>query len=163
MYGESLSDATGLVNRLNVQTGGHTFEIEVVSNFDVPEFEFNAKEKRLTLHITSGLKNNLGEIQIPQSFLGGNFTFNLNDQQYFPKIRTNEKISFVTLNFTGAGDNKLDIFGTTHPPGLTEMEQKEPFTTEETDNMEGDYLWLPILAGSLCVSGLIILKKRNVF
>ena len=159
VYGESLSDATGLVNRLDVHAGGHTFEIEVVSNFDVPEFEFNAKEKRLTLHITSGLQNNLGEIQIPQSLLGGNFTFNLNDQQYFPKIRTNEKISFVTLNFTGTGDNKLDVFGTTYPPGLTEMEQKESST--EPDKKEDDYLWLLVLAGSLCISGLIIILKKR--
>jgi len=162
VYGESLSDVTGLVNRLDIQTGGHTFEVEVVSNFDVPEFEFDVEEKRLTLHITSGLQNNLGELQIPQSLLGGNFTFSLNDQQYFPKIKTNEKISFVTLNFTGTGNNKLDIFGTTYLSGLTETEQKEStILLEEIEEPEADYLWLIVLAGSLCVSGFIILKKRK--
>jgi len=160
-YGQ-LSDATGLVNRLDIETGGHTFEVEVVSNFQISDFEFDVNEKRLTLQIASGLKNNLGEIQIPQGLLGGNFTFNLNDQQYFPKIKSNEKISFVTLNFTGTGDNTLDIFGSTYLSGMTEMEQKEIITIQEEP--EDDYsLWL-VLVGSLCVSGFIIImvnKKKK--
>lgn len=159
-YGDSLSDATGLVNRLDVNTGGQTFEVEVVSNFDISDFEFNVDEKRLTLYITSGLNDNLGEMQIPQGLLGGNFTFNLNDQQFFPKIKSNEKISFVTLNFTGTGDNTLDIFGTTYLSGLTEMEQDELIPIQ--DEPEDDYSWWLVLAGSLCVSGsIIVMKKRK--
>ena len=34
VYG-ALSDATGLVNRLDVQTGGHTFEVKTTSNFNI--------------------------------------------------------------------------------------------------------------------------------
>jgi len=111
-YGQPLSDATGLVNRLDVQTGGHTFEVKIVSNFDVIEHEFNKDEKRLTIFINSGLENNLGEIIIPRLLLDGNFTFYLNDIQYNQKIKSNEKISFITLNFTGTGDNKIDIIAT---------------------------------------------------
>jgi len=124
-YGGLLSDATGLVNRLDVQTGGYSFEVETVSNFDIPNFEFDKDEKKLTIHITSGLKNNLGEVIIPQSLLGGNLTFYLNDEEYFPQVNSNEKISFITLNFTGSGDNKLDIFGTTYLEGLTEKTEIE--------------------------------------
>ena len=109
VYGGLLSDTTGLVNRLDVQTGGHTFEVKTTSNFDIPTFEFDKDEKKLTLHISSGLENNLGEVIIPQNLLGGNLTFYLNDQEYIPHVRINEKISFVTLNFTGIGDNTLDI------------------------------------------------------
>ena len=36
-----------------------------------------------------------------------------------PKVNSNEKISFITLNFTGSGDNVLEIFGTTYLYGLT--------------------------------------------
>jgi len=158
-YGQLLSDATGLVNRLDVETGGHIFEVEVVSNFEISDFEFDVDEKRLTLYIASGLKNNLGEIQIPLELLGGNFTFNLNDQQFFPKIKSNEKISFVTLNFTGTGDNKLDIFGSTYLSGLTEMGQTEliPAPEEPEDN----YSWWLVLICSLCVSGFIIVMKKR--
>ena len=121
VYGQALSDATGLVDRLDVQTGGHSFEVETVSNFNIASFEFDKDEKQLTLYISSGLENNLSEIIIPQNLLGGNLTFYLNDQEYFPKINSNDKISFVTLNFTGSGDNKLDIIGTTYLSGLTEI------------------------------------------
>jgi len=158
--GQILSDATGLVNRLDVETGGHTFEIEVVSNFKISDFEFDVDEKRLTLHISSGLKNNLGEMQIPRELLGGNFTFNLNDQQFFPKIKSNERISFVTLNFTGAGDNKLDIFGSASLSDLNEMGQKESIPAPE--ELEGDYSWWLVLAGSLCISGFIIVMKKKL-
>jgi len=89
VYGQALSDATGLVNRLDVQTGGHSFEVQTVSNFDISDFEFDKDEKRLTLHIVSGLENNLGEVIIPQNLLGGNLTFYLNEQEYLPKINSN--------------------------------------------------------------------------
>lgn len=125
VYGQLLSDATGLVNRLDVQTGGYSFEVEIVSNFDVPDFEFDEDEKKLTLYISSSLKNNLGEVLIPQNLIGGNLTFYLNDQEYFPNVNVNEKISFLTLNFTGSGDNKLEIFGTTYLSGLDETVETE--------------------------------------
>ena len=121
VYGQALSDATGLVNRLDIQTGGHTFEVQTTSNFNISNFEFDKNEKKLTLYISSGLENNLGEVILPQNLLGGNLTFYLNGQEYTPQVRTNEKISFVTLNFTGIGDNTLDIVGTDYLSGLTEI------------------------------------------
>ena len=36
-----LSDATGLINRLDVQTSGHVFEIKLVSNFDLNDYSFD--------------------------------------------------------------------------------------------------------------------------
>ncbi len=103
----ALSDATGLVNRLDVDAGGYTLEVKVVSNFDVTDHEFVKDEKRLTIFIDSGLENNFGEIIIPKLLLDGNFTFYLNDQEFFPNIKSNEKISFFTLNFKVSGNNKL--------------------------------------------------------
>jgi hypothetical protein len=161
VYGQLLSDATGLVNRLDIQTDLHSFEIETVSNFDIPDFEFDKDEKKLTLYITSGLENNLGELMIPQDLLGGNLTFYINDKEYFPQIKTNEKISFVTLNFTGSGDNKLDVFGTTYLSGLSENVDEKP-TSEFREST--DYsLELIVLAGSLVVAAFVILmmKKRK--
>jgi hypothetical protein len=132
VYGQLLSDATGLVNRLDVETGGYVFEVEIVSNFDIPNFEFDEDEKKLTLHMTSGLENNLGEVILPQNLLGGNLTFYLNDQEYFPNVNMNEKISFLTLNFTGSGENKLDIIGTTYLSGLDEITETEIPTSNLT-------------------------------
>ncbi len=120
-FGQLLSDKTGLVNRFDVETGGHTFEVKIVSNFDVIDHEFDKDEKRLRIFINSGLENNLGEIIIPKILLSGNFTFYLNDIQYNPIIKSNDKISFITLNFTGTGNNKIDIIAT---ETFTRVEEK---------------------------------------
>ena len=115
-----LSDKTGLVNLFDVETGGYTFEIKTVANFDVTNHEFDKDEKRLTIFVSSGLENNLGEIIIPQRLLSGNFTFYLNDVQHNPIIKSNDKISFITLNFTGIGNNKIDIIATETFAGVKE-------------------------------------------
>jgi len=125
VYGQLLSDATGLVNRLDIQSAGHTFEVKTVSNFDIYDFDFNRDEKLLTLYISSHLKNNLGEVIIPTNLLSGNFTLVLNDQEYIAKISPTENITFITLNFTGSGDNHLKIFATEALSGITEKPQDE--------------------------------------
>ena len=120
-FGESLSDATGLAERFDVQTEGYIFEVKTVSNFDVIDHEFDKDEKRLTIFLNSSLENNLGEVIIPQKLLSGNFTFYLNDVQYNPEIQLNDRISFITLNFTGIGNNKIDIIAT---ETLVDVEEK---------------------------------------
>jgi len=119
-FGQLLSDATGLVNRLDVKTGGYAFEVQTVANFDIQDFEFDEEQKRLTLYVSSSLENNLGEVYMPQTLLSGNFTFYINGQEYFPTIKLNDNISFITLNFTGSGDNKIEIIGTDYLQGLNQ-------------------------------------------
>ena len=58
---------------------------------------------------------------IPTTLLNGNFMFILNDQEFFPKIQSNEKIHFITLNFTSLGTNLVTISGTEYLIGLTEI------------------------------------------
>ncbi|MDH3279494.1 MAG: hypothetical protein OEL84_12225 [Nitrosopumilus sp.] len=164
VYGQLLSDATGLVNRLDIQTGGYTFEIETVSNFNIYDYDFDKDENRLSLFINSGLENNLGEILIPQRFLGGNFTFYLNDQQYFPKINSNEKISFITLNFTGSGENKLEIIGTIHLNGLTDKEkitQKELSLPTKEETSFDSIIWLGLVGLLAGGAALIVIKIKK--
>lgn len=165
-YGQLLSDATGLVTRLDVKTGGHTFEIETVSNFDIQDFNFDKDKKKLSLFINSGLERNLGELLIPQTLLGGNFTFYLNEQPYFPKVNSNEKISFITLNFTGSGENKLEIFGTTYLDGLTDKDEMTPEELPILQKGEAlpDSLGWVVLVGFLAVASAVIvvkIKKRK--
>ena len=64
-----LSDRTGLTTHFDVETAGHSYEIESTSNYDISDYEFNKDEKRLTIFISSGLENNLGELIIPKIFL----------------------------------------------------------------------------------------------
>ncbi len=158
----ALSDATGLVNNLDVEASGHTFEVRTVTNFAIQDFDFDKDEKRLTLYIDSGLENNLGEIIIPKNLLGGNFTFYLNEQEYFPKMKSNEKISFVTLNFTGSGNNTLEIFGTTYLDGLTERVITEPkfidTALQKGETFDDSFGWW-ILVGSLVIVAAYIIMK----
>ena len=133
-----LSDKTGLLNRFDIEAGGYTYEVETVSNFDVLDVEFNSNEKRFTLFINSGLENNLGEVIIPKILLGGNFTFYLNDVQLNQKIKSNDKISFITLNFTGLGNNKIDIIST---ETMIRAEETSPtFVIDESQSEDGGCL-----------------------
>ena len=134
----ALSDKTGLVNRLDVEVGGYTLEVKTVSNFEIIDHEFDKDEKRLTIFINSGLENNLGEIIIPQLLLSGNFTFYLNDIQYNQKIKSNDKISFITLNFTGTGNNKIDIIATNTFTGVEE--KTETLVIDESTSEGGGCL-----------------------
>ena len=138
-FGQLLSDKAGLVNRLDVETGGYAFEVETVANFDIQDFEFDEEQKRLTLYVSSNLENNLGEIYLPQTLLSGNFTFYINGQEYFPTIKPNDNISFITLNFTGSGNNKIEIIGTDYLQGLnqTSIENQLPNENKSQDNSGG--------------------------
>ena len=136
-----LSDKTGLVNRLDVKTGGYTFEVETVANFDIQDFNFDEEQKRLTLYVSSSLENNLGEVYLPQTLLSGNFTFYINGQEYFPTIKLNDNISFITLNFTGSGNNKIEIIGTNYLQGVNQtsipIENELPTENKSQDDMGG--------------------------
>ena len=136
----AISDATGLVNRFDIEAGGHVFEISTTSNFDVQKVDFDKNQKKLTFHIVSSLEKNLGEIIIPRGLLSGNFTFYLNDNDFQPKIKTNDKISFITLNFTGSGNNKVVLFATNYLEDLnaTDSDIKEndsDFKENESENV----------------------------
>ena len=108
-HAQMLSDATGLVNRIDVETGGHIFEVQIISNFQIIDSEFDDKNNKLTLYIESGLENNLGEIIIPQEIFDGELIFYLNDEEINPKINSSETISFVTLEFSDIGKHTLEI------------------------------------------------------
>ena len=120
-YGQLLSDATGLINRLDIQTSGHNFEVVLTSNFDLVDYSFDKNNKQLTINLDSGLDDNLGELVIPTTLLNGDLTFYLNDEEFFPKIQSSEKVHFVTLKFSGIGSNVLSISGTEYLVGLDEI------------------------------------------
>jgi hypothetical protein len=46
--------------------------------------------------------------------------------EYNPKIKSNDQISFITLNFTGIGNNKIDIIAT---ESLVSVEEKPEILT----------------------------------
>jgi len=157
--GQLLSDATGFINRLDVQTSGHIFELKLTSNFDLTDYSFDKDQKQILLYFDSELENNLAEIIMPQNLLSGNFTFYLNDQEFFPKIQSNEKIHFITLNFTGSGSNVIAISGSEYLSGLTEIvsiENEIPITSKiSADNY---FVWF-LVAGILVIIVVFVVIK----
>jgi len=133
-YGQLLSDATGLINRIDIQTSGYDFEVVLTANFDLVDYTFDKNSKQITLYLDSGLENNLGELVIPSSLLHGDFTFYLNDQEFFPKIQSSERIHFITLEFTGSGSNILSISGTEYLIGLDEIAPNQNNSSEIIDD-----------------------------
>jgi len=90
--GQSLSDATGIINRLDVQTSGHLFEIKLTSNFDLTGYEFDKDEKEITLYFDSALENNLAELIVPKDLLSGNFIFYVNNQEFSPRVNLMKRL-----------------------------------------------------------------------
>ena len=128
-----MSDATGLINRMDIETSGYDFEVILTSNFDLVDFSFDKNSKQLILYLDSGLENNLGELVIPSTLLKGDFTFYLNEQEFFPKIQSSEKVHFITFEFAGSGSNIISITGTEYLVGLDEI-------TPIENNLENDFL-----------------------
>ena len=120
-YGQLLSDATGLINRLDIQTSGHSFEVVLTSNFDLVDYNFDKNNKQLTIYLNSGLEDSLGELVIPSTLLNGELKFYLDDEEFFPKIQSSERVHFVTLKFSGTGSHVFSVTGTEYLVGLDEI------------------------------------------
>jgi hypothetical protein len=142
-FGELLSDKTGLLKRLSIEIDGQTFSIETISNFDILEYEFDKNQEKLTILIDSGLEDNLSELIIPIDLLHGDFIFYLDDVKHDMKVQTSDKISFITLNFTGIGNHKIEIIATEilteieELSIITELEIEEPTKINESENGGG--------------------------
>ena len=133
-YGQLLSDATGLINRIDIQTSGYDFEVVLTANFDLVDYTFDKNSKQITLYLDSGLENNLGELVIPSPLLNGNFTFYLNEQEFFPKIQSSEKVHFITLEFSSLGSNVISISGSEYLVGLDEINPIQNNSSEKIDD-----------------------------
>ena len=166
-YGQLLSDATGLINRMDIQTSGYDFEVVLTSNVDLVDFSFDKNSKQLILYLDSGLENNLGELVIPSTLLDGDFTFYLNDQEFFPKIQSSEKVHFITFEFTGSGSNIISITGSEYLVGLDEITPIEnnlennflpPDGQCDTTPADDSFVWI-IGGGIAIIIGVIAVKK----
>ena len=136
-YGQLLSDTTGLINRIEIQTSGHDFEVVLTANFDLVDYSFDKNSKQLTLYLDSGLENNLGELVIPATLLNGDLTFYLNEQEFFPKIQSSERIHFITMEFSATGSNVISISGTEYLIGLDDV---TPLENDSSEISTDDFL-----------------------
>ena len=160
--GQSLSDATGLINRLDVQTSGYTFEIKLTSNFDLTDYTFDKDEKQITLYFDSALENNLAEIIIPKDLLSGNFMFYLNDQEFLPRVESNEKISFITLNFTGSGSNVVKIIGSEYLVGLDPIISNDTLSLDYEPVFDDYFVWIVLGSAFAVIVTCVVIIVRKI-
>lgn len=176
VYGQLLSDATGLINRLDIQTSGHSFEVVLTSNFDLVDYNFDKNNKQLTIYVNSGLDNSLGELVIPSTLLNGELKFYLDDKEFFPKIQSSERVHFVTLKFSGIGSHVFSVTGTEYLVGLDEIvpNQNNSFDSSvdrdflpsdgqfDTTSTENNLIWLivgGIVVAIIAVTAIKFVKK----
>ena len=160
--GQSLSDATGLIDRLDVQTSGYAFEIKLTSNFDLTDYTFDKNEKQITLYFDSALENNLAEIIIPKDLLSGNFMFYLNDQEFLPRVESNEKISFITLNFTGSGNNVVKIIGSEYLVGLDPIVSNDTLPLDPESIFDDYFVWIVLGSALIVIVPCIVIIVRKI-
>jgi hypothetical protein len=122
VFAQPLSDKTGFRTSFDVVVDGKTFAVETVSNFDVRNLVF--EDGKIVLDIWSSIENNFGEMQIPQNITKGTLQFYLDGQEIDAKVLKNERISFVTLEFTGNGTHTLEIMGESSAIDLSETVDK---------------------------------------
>ena len=109
-----LSDKTGLKFTFPIKTDDHSFTVEATGNLDVTNLDFDKEEKSITLFVLSSLENNSLEISFPNTLIGGDYTILIDNDEFIPKIQQGNEITFVTMDFSGTGKHKIEIFGTTY-------------------------------------------------
>ncbi|MDA7495501.1 hypothetical protein N8459_03225 [Nitrosopumilus sp.] len=162
VYGQPLSDATGIINRLDIQTSGYTFEIKLTSNFDLTDYAFDKDQKQITLYFDSALEDNLAEIIIPKDLLSGNFMFYLNDQEFLPRVESNQKISFITMNFTGSGSNIVKIIGSEYLAGLDPITPNDTLPVNSESIFDDYFVWIVLGSALAIIVPCVVIIVRKI-
>ena len=109
-----LSDKTGLKFTFPVKTDDRTFTIEATGNLQISNLIFDKQEKTILLEVNSSIENNLLEIIIPRSLIGGDFRFYLDNNELFPDYKQGKNSLFATIEFRGIGYHEIKLQGTTY-------------------------------------------------
>jgi len=114
VHAAPLSDMTGLRLTFPIKTDGHSFVVETTGNLDVTNLDFDKEKKSITLFVLSSLENSSLEIVFSNDLIGGDYTIFLDNNEHTIKLQEGRHSTFVTMDFTGIGKHKIEIFGTTY-------------------------------------------------
>ena len=109
-----LSDKTGLKFTLPVKTDGHSFVVEATGNLDVSSHDFDKEKKSITLFVMSSLENNSLEVSFSNELIGGDYSIFIDGENFVPELKAGSTTTLVTMDFSGIGKHKIEIFGTTY-------------------------------------------------
>jgi len=114
VHAAPLSDMTGLRLTFPIKTDGYSFVVETTGNLDVTNLDFDKEKKSITLFVLSSLENSSLEIVFSNDLIGGDYTIFLDNNEHTIKLQEGRHSTFVTMDFTGIGKHKIEIFGTTY-------------------------------------------------
>jgi hypothetical protein len=138
------------------------FEIKLTSNFDLTGYEFDKDEKEITLYFDSALENNLAELIVPKDLLSGNFIFYVNNQEFSPRVESNEKISFITLNFTGSGSNVVKIIGSEYLVGLDPIISNDTLSLDYEPVFDDYFVWIVLGSAFTVIVTCVVIIVRKI-
>ncbi len=151
-FAAPLSDRTGLKTKFDVNVGGITYVVETVANFNIDDVRFD--NDTLVLQISSGLQDNLLEMRIPNNMTAGTLHLFLDRQEVDTKVLSDQKISFVTLEFSGNGTHVLEV--------------KSDFTVKPhapyyapSPSIGPVHVFLIVAIGAIAAGVAMMYKKRN--
>lgn len=110
-----LPDLMGLVNKLDVESGGQTHEVVMTASFDVASHDYGHDTKTLSIRTTGTVVNNLAEILVPSGLMQGPLDAYVNGELLQSKGTTNEVFTVVIVEFVGSGSNLIQLV----PQGMT--------------------------------------------
>jgi hypothetical protein len=93
--------------------------------------------------------------------LSGNFMFYLNDQEFLPRVESNEKISFITLNFTGSGSNVVKIIGSEYLVGLDSIVSNDTLPLDSESIFDDYFVWLVLGFALIVIVPCIVIIVRK--
>ena len=109
-----LSDKTGFRFTFPIKTDDHAFVVEATGNLQVTNIDFDKEKKSITLFVMSSIENNSLEISFSNDLIGGDYTILLDNNEFTTKLQEGRHSTLVTMDFTGIGKHKIEIFGTTY-------------------------------------------------
>ena len=60
------------------------------------------------------MENNSLEISYSQDLLGGDYIFLIDNEEFLPNVKKGANVVLATMDFSGTGTHKIEIFGTTY-------------------------------------------------
>ena len=122
----------GFLTQIWIPVEQDLYEVNFITNFDLTGYEFDPAENKLTFFVTKNLEISIAEVTIPRELLGEELVFYINDQEFLPNVRSNNRDFFIIMNFTDIKEkNEIVVIGT-DPVRVTEH-LKEDETIVSTD------------------------------
>ena len=129
------------------------FDIEIITNSKIDNFNFNQESKNITFDINE--KNKFLTISMEEELVGSPYVILLNNEKILYNKSLNKE-NYVLLSMKPQAVGEITISNSEHIQGLTEITSNDTLT-EVTANSPNDYfIWL-VLVGVLIIIVIVVI------